>query len=363
MKNNLKQRNRLIGIAIVCIAILFFIFILTNAFGLRTNLFLDTKIHTWSNLQNKQIVQRAEQDQTILKLSGRVGWLAESVEVAITSSDMTVIKPKDWSLLDTSPKFTYFKGQVSVLPGWIKIFGRSQGRGYRLANGLQIGVGEVFIVAGQSNASGSSKTLFLSKYDNVQAGQLQEDGSILWKNGDDPQIRGGGGSPWPLVGDILFTELGMPIGFINVAKGGSSIRDWKLESDYFKQLIRVIEDSKPYGVRAILWHQGESDKGMTSDEYYTRLVTLIHEVQKVAKVNIPWLVARATYGSGKISESVRSAQKRLWDDGIAWQGPDTDSLGQPYRETSDRVHFNEAGTREVAKLWVEKIKVAFFDNN
>jgi lysophospholipase L1-like esterase len=102
---------------------------------------------------------------------------------------------------------------------------------------------------------------------------------------------------------------------------------------------------------------------MTSDEYYTRLVTLIHEVQKVAKVNIPWLVARATYGSGKISESVRSAQKRLWDDGIALPGPDTDSLGQPYRETSDGVHFNEAGTREVAQLWVKKIKAAFFDNN
>ncbi len=363
---NYRRINRsligLIGLAITLLVICFSLVIINNTFGVRTRLFLDTKIHTWSNLQNGQVVQKTGEGKSILQLAGRVGWLAQSVEVAIVSSDVTVIQPKDWKLLDESPKFTQFEGQTSVLSGWIKVFGRSQGIGYRLANGIQVGVGEVFIVAGQSNASGSSKTLFLSKSDNVQSGQVQEDGSILWKHGDDPQIRGGGGSPWPIVGDILAKDLGMPIGFINVARGGSSIRDWQSASDNYKQLIQVIEASKPYGVRAILWHQGESDKGMNSDEYYTRMATLIREVQNASKVNIPWLVAQATYGSGKISESVRNAQKRLWDDKIALEGPDTDSLAKPYRETLDGVHFNEDGTRQVAQLWLEKIRSAFFKN-
>jgi hypothetical protein len=365
MKNHRRVSRWVVRLTTAFIAAFFSVLVLTNTFGLRTILFLDTKIHTWSNIQNGQVVQRANKGESFLQLSGRVGLLAKSVEVGIVTPDMKIIQPKNWIPLDPSPRFSYFEGKISTFPGWIKVFGRSQGTNYRIDNGIQVGVGEVFIVAGQSNAAGSSKSLFISKSEKVRSGQLQEDGSILWKHGDDPQIRGGGGSPWPLVGDMLAKKLGVPIGFINVAVGGSSIRDWKPGSENFRQLIRAIEASNPYGVRAILWHQGESDQRMTSDEYYTRLVTVIRETQRASKseIPIPWLVARATYAAGKVSEAVREAQKRIWDDDIALEGPDTDSLDTPYRETLDGVHFNEIGTYNAAKLWFQKINDAFLKNS
>ena len=355
---NLNLRTLLNYRALIIFTAFFstFLFLVwTNSFGLRTALYLDTKIHSL-NIQDGQVVQRS--GQSYLNISGRVGLLADSIEVALLTPDKKWISENDWIDLDSSPNLTHFEGKIAYpSEGWIKIFSRSQGYGYRLANAIQVGIGEVFIIAGQSNASGGSETLFISQSNQVRTGQMQEDHSILWKQGDDPQIRGGGGSPWPLVGDLLVKTLDIPVGFINVAVGGSSIKEWEQGSQNFQGLIRAIEAYKPSGVRAILWHQGETDQGMTLEEYYTRLSKLIIDCQKVYK--IPWMVAQATYADDNISESVRKAQKRIWDEGLAFEGPDTDVLGRTYRDQT-QVHFNEAGTHLAAKLWFEKIQSVFF---
>ena len=358
-------RWKIWGLTTFFLASLISSLILTNTYDLRTLLYLDRKIHSWTNIQDGQIIQRSDRETSNLNLTGRVGLLAKSVDVAVITPDTPIINKDRYINLDKSPFLTDFKGNVSVFPGWIKIFGRSQRGNYHNSNGINIGVGEVFIVAGQSNASGSSKTLFMSQSSHVRCGQLQENDSIVWKQGDDPQILGGGGSPWPIVGDMLNEKLGLPIGFINVAIGGSSIRDWHPEKPYFRRLLKIIEASQPYGIRAILWHQGESDRAMTSDEYYNRLLEIIEKSQKLSQSQrqIPWLVSRASYFNGKISKSVRDAQKRLWDKNIAFPGPDTDVLQKEYREIDDGVHFNEIGTRQVAQMWFEKINDALFEVN
>jgi len=86
MKNHRIVSRRVVGLTTAFIATFFSVLVLTNTFGLRTILFLDTKIHTWSNIQNGQVVQRANKGESFLKLSGRVGLLAKSVEVVIASS-------------------------------------------------------------------------------------------------------------------------------------------------------------------------------------------------------------------------------------------------------------------------------------
>ncbi len=349
-------------IIITFLAAFFLVWILAKNFGLGTLLLLEPKIYSWSSIQEGQIIQRRDRGFLSLKLSGHVGLRAHSVEVAIAQMGKEVILEKDWKLLEASPKWSYFEGTVPVSPGWLKIFARSKGTGYRRANSIQIGIGEVFIVAGQSNALGTAATLFIAKSQKVRVGQVQRNGKIVWKSGDDPQILNGGGSVWPLVGDRLVEQLNVPIGFINVAKSNTSIRDWQPGQKNFQRLLKVIEISKPYGARAILWHQGESDQEMNTDEYYSQLSTLIQKIQKMSKLKIPWMVASTTYAyHGKISEHVKAAQKRTWENHLALQGPDTDVFGELYRR--DGVHFNEVGTRQVAKLWFEKIHAAFFSES
>ncbi len=335
--------------------------IATNLLGLRTALFLDTKIHRW-NLQSGQVLQRPAEGNLSVQLTGRVGWLSRRVDVAIASPQQQTLRPQDWQVLDPAPHNTYFKGSVNLPPGWVKVFGRSHGQKSRRTNAMALGVGEVFIIAGQSNAVGSSKTLTLTTSTDVRTGQFQEDGSVLWKPGDDPQVAGAGGSPWPLVGQALVQELGVPVAFINVATGSSSIQDWQPGSKNLQKLFRALDLCEPYGVRAILWHQGERDRRLRTEDYYRYISRMIQAVRQRSPVTatLPWLVAQATYAKGKTAPAIARAQQQLWQQGLALPGPNTDVLQADYRQASDQVHFNEMGNREVAKLWLEKINTAFF---
>lgn len=55
---------------------------------------------------------------------------------------------------------------------------------------------------------------------------------------------------------------------------------------------------------------------------------------------------------GPSDAEFRRAQKSLWETGIALQGPDTDTLTEPYR---DGVHFNGKGLQAHGRMWAEKV--------
>jgi hypothetical protein len=115
----------------------------------------------------------------------------------------------------------------------------------------------------------------------------------------------------------------------------------------------------------VLWHQGESDAGQARSGYpadrqisgaqYTDLLEkIIRTSRKDAGWEIPWFVARATYHNEQdpADEEFRAAQKRVWEDGVAFEGADSDSLGKKFRAG---VHFNERGLRAHGALWAEKV--------
>jgi len=98
------------------------------------------------------------------------------------------------------------------------------------------------------------------------------------------------------------------------------------------------------GFRALLWHQGESDALGTTGQYYTMLSNEIRQFRAAAGSDFPWFVAQVSYtGPGKnaaLHNSTRDAQKRILDEGIALQDPDTDTLTGDLRAG---VHFNPKG--------------------
>lgn len=325
--------------------------------GLRTALHLDTKIHSLSSIQDGQIIQRAFTDPlTPLHLSGRVGFLASEVEVAAsTASVSNAISDAEWLPLDKALRGTVFDGQIALPAGWHWLHLRSIGDGGRLANPVHVGIGEVFVVAGQSNAAGSSTTLFAPAISWVRNAQMGRDGKPLWKSGADPQVPGGGGSVWPIVGDLLAEYMKGPVGFINTSVGASSVRDWQPGSEAFESLVRAIKEAGPSGPRAVLWHQGESDGDLDQESYYRLLRRVIEETHQRIGRSVPWLVANASYVQGETAPQVRRAQQRLWQEGWALPGPDTDLLTAPLREWPDGVHFNERGTRRAALAWFQNI--------
>ena len=249
-----------------------------------------------------------------------------------------------------------------------------------------VGIGEVFIVAGQSNAGN-----FGSEKQTVKTGNVSSFNGEKWVLANDPQqgADGGGGSFMPAFGDAMSERFHVPVGIAGVAAGGTSVRQWlpqgarvrqepttggmkpagpgEWESDggLFNRLAQRCASLGPKGFRAVLWHQGESDAGqarngypadrqITGDQYFEFMGLLIRASRETAGWDVPWFTAQTTYHSEKDASDAefRAAMKRLWDAGVSLEGPDTDALRDGYR---DGVHFNGKGLREHAARWVEKV--------
>ena len=247
---------------------------------------------------------------------------------------------------------------------------------------IPVGVGEVFVVAGQSNSANHG-----SERLSPNSGRVFTRGPKGWQVAADPQpgASGDGGSFLPALGDHLAKALDVPIGFIATGSGGTSVREWlpkgvpfdrpptvmarvhrsgdawESDGDLFRNLVEKVQSVGPHHFRAILWHQGESDanqadssRTLPGTQYAAYLTRLIRDTQSAAGWPMPWFVAQVSYHTpdDRGSEDIRSAQASLWRSGVALQGPDTDALTERWRDGDGRgVHFNGDGLREHGRLW------------
>ena len=251
---------------------------------------------------------------------------------------------------------------------------------------VQFGIGEVFVVTGQSNSAnhGAVKT----KATSDQVFTLTPKGT--WQPCADPQpgASGGGGSILPALGDELQKRLGVPIGFIPCGIGATSVREWLPTGVPFPNPPTIVSrvrktadgaweaDGKAYAMlvtrmrsvpsfRAVLWHQGESDanqkdatRTLSGKLYAEYLTKLIAGANKDSQRTAPWFVAQVSYhGPTDVgSEDIRSAQASLWKNGVALEGPDSDALRGPLRDNGGQgVHFSGEGLKAHAHAWAEKL--------
>ena len=83
---------------------------------------------------------------------------------------------------------------------------------------------------------------------------------------------------------------------------------------------------------------------------------MIRQSQSEMQWAIPWFVAQASYHGlgGEASPDIRRAQASLWRSGVALQGPDTDGLKGPPRESNGQgVHFSREGLHAHAAAWAQ----------
>ena len=298
------------------------------------------------------VIQLREAGQAV-RVTGKTSWLARDVEVATTQVDgvqAVAVSALQW--IAARRTLGGFEAELPLQRGWNHLLARCRWWDQRATYTQRVGLGEVFIVAGQSNAAGWSESLFLGSSVDVRLGTLSN-GGLAWRNADDPQVVFGGGSVWPLVGQELSASTGLPVGFINVAEGGSSIHEWQKGGRLYARLLQALQATRPYYVRAILWAQGESDSDLTSERYAHYLSALIESINddlQSGQYSVPWVVARSSYNKGAVFDGPRDGVDVVVRSGFAQAGPDTDLLGPEYRE-ADNLHFNAKGTRAAAALW------------
>lgn len=273
----------------------------------------------------------------------------------------------DWEKITPQIEGTKFEATARIAAGgWYRLEVRCRASGVVVAAGSvePIGVGEVFVVAGQSYATNTNEERLkvTDPEGRVAAFDLSKG---TWSVAHDPQPTpdgSDGGSIWPPLGDALAKELRVPVGFVNVAVGGTSSTQWLPEGNLHPRLVQA---GKTLGrFRAVLWQQGESDViAKTTVEQYVANVTAIRDTAAKAWGTQPtWLLAKSTHhptvyndppGEGRICAAIDELVKRPGFQA----GPDTDTLqGENRGDAKSRRHFSAVGQRRAAELWLAAIR-------
>jgi hypothetical protein len=340
-----------------------------------------------------QVFQTSTNARGQLVVAGRVQFEKtppENIEACVTGKAHDELLPRTWVKIPFDSRVTAFRGELSIpRGGWYRLEVRANRGSTNLALTAveHVGVGEIFVIAGQSNAANHGERL-----QKPASGMVSTCVGPRWQIANDPQpgASGGGGSFIPAFGDAMYERFRVPIGIVATAVGATSIREWlprgisfenpptltgrvitvgpnTWESDgsLFEAFTARLKSLHARGFRAVLWHQGESDanqaladRTLSGDRYYAFMKRLIDSSRHEAGWDFPWFVAQASYHTPDDpgSPDIRKAQASLWQDYVALEGPDTDALIDDNRDQAGKgVHFSEHGLQAHGKVWAEKV--------
>ncbi|MDR3643988.1 MAG: sialate O-acetylesterase [Clostridia bacterium] len=169
-----------------------------------------------------------------------------------------------------------------------------------------IGVGEVFVIAGQSNAAGYGKD---AAYDPPELGVHLLRNSGAWDIASHPlndstgtiheentEGANPGSSPYLSFAKQLRRELGLPIGLVQTSLGGSPLSAWNPQQNgvLYRMMLGVLEGIE-YKIRGVLWYQGctDSENSSNSETYQERFMTFVQSLrQDMGNASLPILTVQ-----------------------------------------------------------------------
>ncbi|SPF47654.1 conserved exported hypothetical protein [Candidatus Sulfopaludibacter sp. SbA4] len=338
---------------------------------------------TLDSPRDYQVFQRSSLEAGEILVRGSSDQACDAVEVR---TDVHA-----WQLIPVRPPCR-FEGRIAAQAGgWYGVEVRVLRGGERIGGaGVEhAGVGEVFVVSGQSNS-----TNYGEEAQQTRTGMVATFNGAGWRLANDPQPgvqdNSQQGSFLPAFGDAMYEHYKVPIGVASVGSGGTSVRQWLPKGDRFGSpptsakfvaaagdgewqssgklfdgMLERIGQLGPHGLRAVLWHQGESDAHqgpgheVEPAEYQRMMERLIREMRARAGWDVPWFVAQVSYHNpGDMgTPAIRAAQAALWKEGLAIEGPDTDALAGEYRQNHGTgVHMSAKGREAHGKMLAEKVE-------
>jgi lysophospholipase L1-like esterase len=224
-----------------------------------------------------------------------------------------------------------------------------------------LGVGEVFLVAGQSYSTNCNDER-LTVGDPAERVVAWNPGTSSWQVAHDPQPcpdGSDGGSIWPPCGDALVAALSVPVAFHNVGVGATASSQWLPGTPLFDNLTSAGVSLGQF--RAVLWQQGESDvlAQTTTPQYVANLKTIRQTATDSWRCQPLWFLAKSTHHPTVYDNPAGEGAIRTAYDALALEpgfrpGPDTDTLQNENRGgMQSRRHFTGVGQRNAAKMWTD----------
>jgi hypothetical protein len=377
----------------------------------------------------RAIFQRENDNTSTIYLSGSYYQPIDSLQARLVAEVVGQGINTNWVTVRRSPQGGVFQGAVKGTGGWYRLEVQAFQGGRVVAQDVvrKVGIGEVFVITGQSNAQGlndpsgfyvpgnnaygavaaTDDRVNCASYNNIAASSLADPPAPTFEQLSATSVIGPRGITawcWGRLGDLLAQQYNVPVLFINTAWGATTIRNW-VESANGQRTCNIYNSSAcfpegmPYanlrialryygsiqGMRAILWHQGETDNiplRLGRDEYKNLMQQLISRTRQDTDRYPAWVLARASRTgiaedgcrvacngdaacesrcptTSFTSEFITSAQTDIVNtfQNNVYPGPFTDNV-QPNRP--DRVHFSGQGLVDLANAWYQSMSSTFF---
>ena len=325
-----------------------------------------------AGLSDWQILQQDENGRAALKLSGR--WIfRESFKKAVVyvrlvseASGEAISLAHDWTRATTRRDGKWTCRLKDIPAGGL----------YRLETCLNldggliewsargdmrhhVGVGDIWILAGQSNSEGHGRS---PVDDGPQLGVHVFRAKGCWELASHPLndatdtrypanriYCNPSHSPWLHFAKLLQEDLGYPIGLIPAALGGSPLEAWHRKSGgyLFENMLDYVKDAG--GVRGVTWYQGESDTGIEQCQTYVRRFReFVADLRRMLKCkDLPVITVQLNRCIGQDFdavdahrgwEAIREAQRQ-----VAHSDPHVFVVASFGAQLADGIHNDSAG--------------------
>ena len=346
----------------------------------------------------RAIFQRDKNNTATIYISGIYTRVIDRVEAKLTpiNGGETV----EWTTIQSNLQGGSYSGSLQAKGGWYRLEVRGW-KGDQLVDSRQIdrvGVGEVFMIAGQSNSQGFNNMGSPRANDDrvscVSADQSSPDDNPNFSYPSFAHIesdskippRGHSSWAWGKLGDILANRYGVPILFYNAGWYGSAARNWResLNGGYTKSVYieseRYEPQGSPYimmksvlqyyvpitGIRGVLWLQGEADNDIDTgtDAYYNDIKALIEKSRSDSGKNLSWMLSLTSYSnrSGFDNKVIDGQKKVISSVSNVFTGPNTDQIQVP-RLDDQGVHFQNEGLSQLGEAWGNQINDDFMSRS
>ena len=334
--------------------------------------YVDPAASTLTSPVARQVIQRNTNNVADIRISGTTTPGAARVEAraVVMSGSGNNGQSTGWQVISPNPTNGIFSGSLTNVAagGWYRIEVRAvDGSGNQLGNTVavdRVGVGDVYVVCGQSNSCSFGQDPQQVTDDHVSALLISAN---LWSLANDPQpdnsggeVGGGHGSMKPHFGSRLAAQLGVPVGIVSCGFAGTALYTWQpnTPNSHYPSLQAAVRSLPTNGFKAVLWHQGESDAqtGTPAVAYAQMLNNVINQSRADAGWSMPWGVAQASYlpgGTYSLECGVNAGQRLVaFNTTNVFRGPRTDDFWQENKVSNlDGIHFNAAGVTDHADQW------------
>ena len=349
---------------------------------------------------DRSVYQRDITGQTTISVSGTYSQPLDKLEVRAVPVIPGQGIATDWSTLQDKVSGGVFLGTLRLQGGWYTLEVRGLRAGAVVDRDVvsRMGVGEVFLIAGQSNVQGLSESpgpaasddrVNYIAYDNT-VNSLFDPPAPTFSHLESASTIGPRGKTawcWGIIGDQLTRKLNVPVLFINTAWEGTSVQNWAqsaagqptknayggfpypAQMPYGNLLISTQHYVNQLGVRAVLWMQGETDNfplHTSAAAYQQNLQFLINKLSSDTGKRINWVISRTSraqndaINQSTTSQAIIDAQNAVLNTTFnsTFPGPETDGY---YVPRPDGTHFKgQEGIRILADLWNTSLNTTFF---